>query len=128
MVYAQWRFAATHSEELVGSLLVLLGHRAGCRLGEHAHRSENSERGTDTHEGVENDLAALIGSRLGTRAVGTEGDPVGCRNVMVSLSLLQEMWGRSVSCPPVSIGVFQSGIANWAPSTRQSDMCYCPWL
>lgn len=74
----------THLDELVRGLLVLLGHGGRRGLGEHAHGSEEPQRDTETNGDVESDLAALIGGSLSTGAVGTESDPVCCRERKVS--------------------------------------------
>jgi len=77
-------------EELVGSLLPLLGHGGRSGLGEGAHGSEDDEREEDTSGSVGEDLLALAGRGEGAGAVGTEGDVVGCvgRECNVSLSVV----------------------------------------
>jgi hypothetical protein len=66
-------------EVLVRRLLPLLGHGARRWLGKHTHGSEETERNTDTNEGVKEDLATLIGRGLGTGSMSTEGNPVCCK-------------------------------------------------
>lgn len=72
------RYEPTHLEELVGSLLPLLGHGGRRGLGEGAHGSEDDEREEDTGDSVGQDLLLLAGRGESAGAVGTEGDVVGC--------------------------------------------------
>jgi hypothetical protein len=69
-------------EVLVRSLLPFPGHCVRGGTGERPHRGEEDEADTDGDGGVEGDLPALVGGRLGTGTVGTEGDPVCCRGEM----------------------------------------------
>lgn len=68
----------THLEELVGCLLVLLGHGGRRGLGEGAEGAEDGEAQQDTTGGVEKDVTALIRGREGAGAMGAEGEEVGC--------------------------------------------------
>ena len=69
----------TYEKELVGCLLVLLGHGGWWASGEETDSGEDAEGDGDAGECESEDLPSLSWGRDGTRTVGTEGDPVGCR-------------------------------------------------
>lgn len=83
----RWTQKRTNLEVLVGGLLVLLGHGSGRAVGTGADTEEQDGGGTETGHGVPKDLLALTGRGLGTGAVGTESDPVGCAEYMSELFL-----------------------------------------
>ena len=66
----------TYLEELVGLLLVLLGHGVRSRLSNKADHAEETNTGSEANEDTPGD--ASVGSRrvLSTGAVGTESNPV----------------------------------------------------
>lgn len=67
----------TYDEELVGLLLVLLGHGVRRGTAEEADDTEESERGTKTEGNTPGDASARTRGVLGTGTVRTEGNPVG---------------------------------------------------
>jgi hypothetical protein len=82
-------------EVLVGSLLPLARHGVWCRLGEHAHGSEDGQGGTKACEDVEYNLLVLVGRRLRTGAVRAKSNPVGCEafvSASVCLSVITTQW------------------------------------
>ena len=63
-------------EELVGRLLVLLGHGGGHRLGKDADGGEDGEADTDTEGDAPSDAGVGAGRVDGAGAMGTKSDPV----------------------------------------------------
>jgi len=67
-----------HLEELVGRLLILLGHGGRRGVGESAEATEDGEASQEATDRVQKDVTALIGGREGAGAMGAEGEEVGC--------------------------------------------------
>jgi hypothetical protein len=89
------RRSGTDLEDLVGSLLPLLGHGVRSRLGSETDGTEDGNAGSDTGDDTPEDAAVGAGGVLGTGAVGTEGDPVSCQlNARVS----QDYTSRGIIC------------------------------
>ena len=73
----------TYLHVLFGRLLPFLGHGAWSdRVGKHASDGENGHGSSDNAGREEEDLTALIRGRRSSWAVGTEGNVVGCEQVM----------------------------------------------
>ena len=70
---------ATHLEELVGHLLVLLGHGSRRRLGKHAEDDEDSQGSQDTNGGAKKNTLAFAWRGFSSGAMRAERDPVCCR-------------------------------------------------
>jgi len=68
---------AAYLEELVGSLLVLLGHGGRDGLGEGPDGGEDGEADTEAESDAPGDTGVGAGRVDGAGAMGTEGDPVG---------------------------------------------------
>jgi hypothetical protein len=73
-----------YDEELVGHLLVLLGHGVRSGLSEHADGAEKSEADTETDGNAPGNAGAGTRGIDGTGTVGTESDPVSCQRSRVS--------------------------------------------
>jgi hypothetical protein len=67
-----------HLEELVGRLLILLGHGGRRGFGESAEATEDGEASQDTTDSVQKDVTALVGGRKGAGAMRAEGKEIGC--------------------------------------------------
>lgn len=70
------RDSHAYLEELVGRLLVFLGHGGGLRLGKGADDAEDGEAGTEAHDDAPGDAGVGAGRVDSAGAMGTEGDPV----------------------------------------------------
>lgn len=71
----------THDEELVGLLLVFLGHGVRSGLGGQADGTEDGDRGEDSKGDTPGDAGVGAGRVSGAGTMGAESDPVGYETV-----------------------------------------------